>query len=135
MAFILNQTCVFLTALYLGGMVFFAFFMAPLIFIKLPATTAGSFIREVFPWYYLVFALLSLVLGIFLIILSYKWLALLITINFLGFVFARQILMPKINEYRDASEDSKFNVLHKISVFLNSFQLLLVLTVFYVLIK
>ena len=135
MELILVQISIFLTALYLGGMVFFAFFMAPLIFIKLPATTAGSFIREVFPWYYLVLALLSLALGIFLITLSYELLALLITFNFLGFVFARQILMPKINEYRDASEDSIFKLLHKISVFLNSFQLLLVLIVFYVLIK
>ena len=41
-----------LTAAVFGGMVFFAFVYAPLVFTKLPAATAGAFIRAVFPVYY-----------------------------------------------------------------------------------
>ncbi len=37
------------TAALLGGMLFFSFVMAPLIFMKLPRDTASHFIRQVFP--------------------------------------------------------------------------------------
>ena len=131
----INQISIFTAAITMGGMIFFAFFMAPLIFIKLSPKTAGNFIREVFPWYYLVFALLSMALGIFLFINGNLLLVLLATFCLIGFVYARQILMPKINYSRDSGNDRKFNLLHKISVVINSMQLLAVLIVFYSLIK
>lgn len=40
-------------ALLLGGMVFFAAVMAPLVFTQLPAEQAGRIIRALFPFYYL----------------------------------------------------------------------------------
>ena len=39
-------------ALILGGMVFFAAFMTPMVFAKLPRATAGAFLAQVFPVYY-----------------------------------------------------------------------------------
>ncbi|MEM6943536.1 MAG: DUF4149 domain-containing protein, partial [Pseudomonadota bacterium] len=44
-----------------GGMVFFTALFSPLVFVKLPAETAGPFIRQVFPWY---FAATAVVLGL-----------------------------------------------------------------------
>lgn len=41
-----------LTALLLGGMVWFSFVFAPMAFKKLPKETAGTFISHVFPVYY-----------------------------------------------------------------------------------
>ena len=43
----------FATALMLGGMVYFALGLAPLVFTRLPPEQAGRFIRQVFPVYYL----------------------------------------------------------------------------------
>ncbi|MFT8243291.1 DUF4149 domain-containing protein [Roseomonas sp. BN140053] len=43
----------FATALMLGGMVYFAAGVAPLVFTRLPPEHAGRFIRQVFPNYYL----------------------------------------------------------------------------------
>ena len=131
----INQISVFTAAITMGGMLFFAFFMAPLIFIKLSPKTAGNFIREVFPWYYLVFAVLSMALGMFLLINGNLLLVLLAAFCLIGFVYARQILMPKINSSRDAGNEKRFNFLHRVSVVINSMQLLAVLIVFYSLIK
>jgi hypothetical protein len=47
-------------ALAFGGMTFFSAVMAPLVFTKLPFDTAGAFIRQVFPWYYLTIGAVSL---------------------------------------------------------------------------
>ena len=44
------------TAASFGGMLFFAAVVAPLVFARLPAPTAGAFIRQLFPVYYLVMA-------------------------------------------------------------------------------
>ena len=50
---IATTIAVFALALQLGGMIFFATVMAPLVFTKLPASEAGEFIRAVFPVYYI----------------------------------------------------------------------------------
>jgi len=48
-------------AVAFGGMTFFSAVVAPLVFVKLPAATAGGFIRELFPWYYLTLGAVSLI--------------------------------------------------------------------------
>jgi hypothetical protein len=91
-------------ALTFGGMTFFSAVMAPLVFTKLPAETAGAFIRAVFPWYYLslgaatLVALLALLPGV---TGSAPWKAILTALILLGFIYARQVLMPRINQARD----------------------------------
>lgn len=131
---------IILTGLVFGGMVFFAFFMAPLIFIKLPQQIAGGFIRDVFPWYYLIFGLLSLALAALLMTHQTKWLTLIVLACVAGFVFARQWLMPRINSLRDAafecdiSASKMFKIMHRYSVLINSFQLLGIFIVYYMLI-
>jgi hypothetical protein len=121
-----------------GGMTFFSAVMAPLVFMKLPMDVAGGFIRQVFPWYYLsmgstaLVALVAWSLGSGGIL---TWQAGLITLVLAGFVFVRQILMPLINQARDAQlagekqASRRFNQLHRLSVIINALQWLAVLIV------
>lgn len=123
------------TGVLFGSMVFFAVVMAPLVFTKLPAQTAGQFIRQVFPVYYLWgmavsgFALL-MALGANLVDV------ILLALVGLGFVYARQLLMPEIDRQRDAAqagdEDAKrrFAGLHRQSVVINVVQMLVLIWVF-----
>lgn len=125
-------------ALTFGGMTFFSVVMAPLIFTKLPLETAGAFIRQVFPWYYLsmgtttLIALMGLLFGAGG---SEYWEIALVALVLAGFVFARQVLMPLINRARDAElveeagVEHRFQRLHRISVILNGTQWLAVLAV------
>jgi hypothetical protein len=123
-------------ALTFGGMTFFSAVMAPLIFTKLPFETAGAFIREVFPWYYLTMGATSLVALLFLLPRAGQGLALPAALSglvLLGFVVARQLLMPMINRARDAevggdqSAGERFKRLHRVSVVINGAQWLAVL--------
>ena len=115
------------TALILGGMVFFAFVFAPLVFVKLPAKTAGGFIREVFPVYYIAFAGAALLAGAFAIP---RIDALILAIVSGFFLLARFWLMPKINQARDQGEARRFERLHRLSVFINAAQMIAVFAVF-----
>jgi len=116
-------------AILLGGMAAFSFLFAPLVFLKLPAETAGRFIRAVFPWYYLfvlgaagraALALAAAGAGLA------AWLAMAAVAA--GGAVAREVLMPAINRARDrqlAGEGSaaRFDWLHRSSVALNFLQM------------
>ena len=124
-------------ALTFGGMTFFSGVMAPLVFIKLPVETAGAFIRALFPWYYLTMGVASLIALVALALGTSgiaSWEAGLTALVLLGFVYARQSLMPMINRARDAelAGDNKagmrFSRLHRISVLINGLQWLAILT-------
>lgn len=117
-----------LLALAIGGTAFFSFLFSPLVFVKLPSETAGPFIREVFPWYFLtvgiVFALAALALAP-----GDPGLAILIGAMALLTALNRQVLMPKINRLRErmsgGSEEARatFDRLHRVSVGINLLQL------------
>ncbi len=123
-------------ALTFGGMTFFSAVQAPLVFTRLPLETAGAFIRQVFPWYYLsmgtttLVALLALSLGEST---SLGWMASLLSLALAGFVVARQVLTPRIYMARDAElagtagAAERFNRLHRLSVMLNALQWLAIL--------
>lgn len=118
----------FVIALLLGGMVFFSFVFSPLVFVKLPAPTAGPFIRQVFPWYFLVVAVLF-VLAALLTLAAPGLAALMALMGALGFA-NRQALMPRINALRDrhlagdAIAKRGFDRLHYASVAINALQIL-----------
>jgi len=123
----------FIIALIIGGMTFFAAIMTPLVFTKLPPETSGPFIREVFPVYSKVMAALTLLAAV-LLWGSYEAAALVVV--FVLFIWAWLWLMPKINQYRDAEligdkqAGKNFNLLHKLSVVVNLGQLVAVAIVF-----
>ena len=120
-----------------GGMVFFAFVYAPLVFFKLEASTAGQFIREVFPVYYLAMGVTSAVAAGALALGSTHARADIAALALVcaGFWIVRQALMPIINRTRDASLSGdalagrKFKRLHGLSVLVNAVQLVTVLVV------
>lgn len=125
-----------LTAAVFGGMVFFAFIYAPLVFTKLPAATAGEFIRAVFPVYYKAMGGASLAAGALLLPQGQAFVMIATGAMFFAVML---LLMPRINAARDASlatdagrmapAAKTFSRLHRASVVINFVQMLAVLIV------
>ena len=101
---------------------------------SLPAEQDGSFLRALFPRYYLWGSILALACS------ASAWLSsaggAMVGVSFivlLLFVYARQFLMPAINRARDrdlegdARARARFRALHLQSVLINALQLLLLL--------
>jgi hypothetical protein len=124
----------FATALLLGGMVFFAFVVAPSVFRALEPRAAGVFLRRLFPVYYVFGAGMAAAAAIALVPVMWEA-TIIMAVVAAGFVFARQALMPRINAYRDAelagdaSAKLPFARLHRLSVAINLAQMILVAVV------
>ncbi len=124
----------FATALLFGSMVFFAIVVAPQVFRSLDPSSAGTFLRRLFPIYYLWGA--GLAGAGALAFLPLLWEAsVILAVVCAGFVFAREALMPRINAYRDlelagdATAQRPFARLHGLSVAINLAQIILVAVV------
>ncbi len=130
---ILSTLAGLLGATAFGSMVFFAAVVAPLVFTRLPEEVAGRFIREVFPWYYLALGLVTAAAALAAGFAAQPGLAVPFAAVAAGFVYARQILMPRINGLRDrelageAAAGPLFQRAHRQSVVLNLAQLLILL--------
>jgi len=130
---ITNIAALYTLALIIGGMVFFAAVMTPLVFTKLSPEISGPFIREVFPVFSKVMAGLSFVSTV--LIWKHSSVYALLVVFFL-FVWTWIWLMPKINQFRDeelggnAKAGKAFNTLHKLSVYINLAQMIIVTVVF-----
>ena len=116
-------------ALLVGGMLFFAAMVAPMVFKVLDDATAGRFIRQLFPVYYLgMFAFAAVAAGAAAVVRPVD--AAVLAAVALGFLYARQILMPRINAMRDrelagqAAAGKTFQRLHGLSVWINGVQFL-----------
>lgn len=115
-------------ALLLGGMVFFAVAVAPLVFTRLPAEWSGRFIRQVFPVYYLWVLGLSAAAAVALLPLR-PWDALAMGAAALA-LWLRHGLMPRINRLSDATQAGDTAAArglaraHRLSVWLNLAQML-----------
>lgn len=113
----------------LGVMLFFSLVVAPNAFVRLGKEEAGTFIRGIFPWYYLVQGVLAV--GAMLLLGSQRQLepAIIGAVALLA-VFSRQVLMPRINALRDrelagdGAAGAMFGRLHSLSVLINTLQLL-----------
>lgn len=125
----LDVVALFAVATLLGGMATFSFLFAPLVFLKLPGETAGGFIRQVFPWYYVFVTATAAVAGVALIATDAWRGGAMLAVAALG-VIAREVLMPAINAARDrsltgeASAAKRFDWLHRASVGINFVQLI-----------
>jgi hypothetical protein len=107
----------------LGGMVTFQALFAPLVFIKLPSDVARPFIRKFFPFYYLYFGALSAIATVAAAV-DTRWEQVFILVPVtLSFVISRQILMPLANEATDSQQNSKFQLYHRLTVLINTVQL------------
>lgn len=107
--------------LWLGSIVFFSFFLAPVLFRVLAAADAARVVRALFPRYYLLGIVCGLILCLLLIL---RWDGLrLAVVAFLTLIdlYCRQSLTPRINEARDAGpmRQTEFDRMHRLSVQLN----------------
>ena len=116
-----------LAALF-GGITSFSAMFAPLIFSKLPSDIAAKFIRAVFPWYYLYIMVCAALGCFFLFSAGSLWLGFVcMIITGIG-VYSRTVLMPLINELRDAEmagdrdAGQQFQIQHRFSVVVNVIQ-------------
>ncbi|MDX1710058.1 MAG: DUF4149 domain-containing protein [Rhodovibrionaceae bacterium] len=126
-----DTVAAFLTSALAGGMLFFAFVFAPLVFRTLPAEAAGRLIRQVFPVYYRVSGATALAAGVLALPGAAPWAGAVLLVIAALFAVARQGLMPRINALRDrelqgdAKAGARFARLHRLSVAINMVQLLL----------
>lgn len=112
-----------LLASLLGSMIFFPTVVAPAVFSSLPSKTAASFLRRMFPNYYLFIVTLSFLAAC----MSNSTNQIFFSSLFIGIssLFVRQVLLKKINQWRDAelAGDNKsgrsFQIAHRITVILN----------------
>lgn len=117
----------------LAIMLFFSFAIAPVIFKSLDETSARNFIRKIFPYYYLINLILSiLALICFFISKSFNFDFYLILIVAILFAFSNFLLMPTINRFRDSKETKKFHFSHGLSVVINLVQMILLSIVLFI---
>ena len=136
-ATIIDTAALIAVAGVFGGMVFFAFLYAPLVFIKLGTEIGGRFIREVFPIYYVAMGATSIVAAVLLAFASAARSVDALAMACTGIVFflARFVLLPIINRNRDAGQagdfaaKKRFDALHRASVTVNALQMLAVAVV------
>lgn len=131
---ILSAVALLAVALLLGGMVFFAAAVAPLVFTRLPPEWSGRFIRQVFPVYYLWVMGLSAAAAVALLPLRLPDAAAMAASAAVT-AWLRQGLMPRINALSDAAQAGdaaarpRFAQAHRLSVVVNLVQLLAALVV------
>jgi len=126
---------------WLGGIIFFSFFTAPMVFTRLPIVEAGKVISAIFPRYYAlgyIAGIISLALGIYFTSMRHSriwWAAatLAIAIALAITLYAGMIIRPRVDSIRTVAEETtpdparkaEFDHLHRLSVMLNGAVLLL----------
>ena len=114
----------YLISIILGTMLFFSFVVAPVTFTALNEENARKFIRKIFPYYYNVNLVISLLVLIYFTsqkIFSIDF-YLILTISIL-FAISNYILMPLINKYKDNNQERKVKYSHSMSVLINFIQI------------
>ena len=126
----LEQLIFYLTSIILGMMIFFSFAVAPTTFKLLDEKNARSFIRGIFPIYYILNLIISLLaIFIFIYIGDFSLNFYLMSSVGLMFIFSNFALMPLINKYRDNGQERKFKISHFISVLINFVQIILLIVI------
>ena len=126
----IEQLSIYLSCIILGIMLFFSFIVAPVTFSSLNEENARIFIREIFPYYYTVNLIISLIVLLCLIYLGiYNIKFYLILLISILFAFSNFILMPLINKFRDSKEDKKFKYSHLLSVIINFVQMIFLIII------
>ena len=127
-----TQLSIYLTSIILGIMLFFSFVVAPVVFTTLDEENARKFIRRIFPYYYNVNLVLSVIVTLIYVFNKYyKFNFFLILIVGILFAVSSFILMPLINKYRDENQDKKFKYSHFFSVVINFVQIILLTIIIY----
>lgn len=119
----LHIVALLLLAALFGGMLAFMAVFTPLVFARLPAETAGRFIRAVFPVYYRVCGILALLAALPLVP-AHAYMGEIATLVLVagGFVTANAVLRPAAERAREGGRDARFRLLHRASVLLHLIQ-------------
>ncbi|MEZ6197745.1 MAG: DUF4149 domain-containing protein [Planctomycetota bacterium] len=146
----LFASIVFLATLsvWLGGVVFFSFFTAPVIFERLPRNQAADLIQVIFPRYYrmgYVCGFAMLVSGCYFLVSSHRpglvWTSWLLALAATSVsLYAGMVVMPRVRRLRLTAASSAgspehsvnralYEKAHHLSVFLNTVVLLLLVVV------
>ena len=121
----ISQIITYMVSMVLGIMLFFSFVVAPVTFTVLDEENSRKFIRKIFPYYYNVNLVISLLILFFYVILkTFSLNFYLILAVVILFALSSYILMPLINKYRDENQDKKFKYSHFISVVINFIQMI-----------
>ena len=121
----ISQISTYMVSIVLGIMLFFSFVIAPVTFTVLDEENSRKFIRKIFPYYYNVNLVISLLILFFYVILkTFSLNFYLILAVVILFALSSYILMPLINKYRDENQDKKFKYSHFISVVINFIQMI-----------
>ncbi|MEM9855535.1 MAG: DUF4149 domain-containing protein [Pseudomonadota bacterium] len=110
------------TAILLGGMTFYSFGFAPVLFKQLPIDQVRPLLRGTFPYYY------AAVIALSAVCVPLAWMqsamaGLLMLAIALSTLYARQLLMYQINAAADAKDNKAFGRLHGLSVVIQLIQL------------
>ena len=119
--------------LSLGIMLFFSFVIAPTVHKFLPKTMSGSYIRKIFPIYYILnglFALGSILAIAYLGVFNAIFYANVVILVF--FIFSYFYLMPAINKQK-IKDNRKFKILHGSSMIINFIQIILLISITFIL--
>lgn len=111
----MSMVSLWCVSLLFGGMVLYAFGLAPFLFSAMPMPQARRVLRLAFPHFYL------FVLGISALAATMLWThdgasAVAMAAIAVSTVPTRQVLMPSINRVTDAGATQRFKVLHTLSV-------------------
>ena len=126
--------------LWLGSILFFSAVTAPTAFRSLDSQNAGTYIRAIFPSYYLFGIVCGVIAAVLLLVAvivspspSTYASAVLVGVMLVTSVYARQGLLPRVDSYREAraqagesdpaayaQADAGFKRAHRLSVMLNS---------------
>jgi|TARA_B100002052_G_C15528016_1_gene439158 hypothetical protein len=104
-----------LVSFLFGGMLLFSVGFGTLSFKFLEASVARAFIRKTFPYFYGYVLLVSALLGLFSLNISYLISALAFGI-FITTIPTSRVLMPAINNASDKKQKRNFVLLHTLSV-------------------
>jgi hypothetical protein len=111
-----------LAAALFGGMSFFSFGFAPVLFAQLPMDQVRPLLRGTFPYYYLAVIALSAITATAAMFVS-GLAAVLVGLFCLSTLYARQLLMGQINAATDRGDAVGFKRLHGASVVLQIVQI------------
>ena len=128
----------YLSVALLAIMIFYSFGIAINVHKTLDKESAGKLLRRLFPIYFLWGLFISILAEIIFLLNAKQEQAFIMAIIFIGYLYSRQILVPKINKSRDLAnegdEKSKkdFNSLHFQSVAINLIQMLLLIIILFI---
>ena len=121
-------TVTLILSLVVGGMAFFSGVVAPIVFKALDTDNGGKFLRAIFPVYYLYMGAMAIAAMVLLYLDGRQFDSSVLALIAAGFLVARFVLVPRINQFRDAARagdeqaERSFGRLHRGSVILNTIQ-------------